>query len=119
MTHQIMKDCPFREFINIFEKRILEAKAWKENGGKVIGYLGNEVPEELIIAAGFLPLRICGDPNLIDEAKTYLEEGFDSLIRAQFSAIISGKYDVIDYLVIANSSDPLVRVYYYLRALKK
>ena len=37
------------------------AKAWKQRTGeKVVGYLCTYVPEEIIYAAGILPVRILG-----------------------------------------------------------
>jgi benzoyl-CoA reductase/2-hydroxyglutaryl-CoA dehydratase subunit BcrC/BadD/HgdB len=35
-----------------------ELKAWKNSGGKVIGYFCSSVPEEIITAAGFVPFRM-------------------------------------------------------------
>ena len=43
------------------------AREWKKNGGKVIGYLCNKVPEEIILAAGFFPLRLSNSDIAISE----------------------------------------------------
>ena len=40
--------------------RIRAALDWKKGGGKVIGLLGCDVPEEIIYASGMLPWRIIG-----------------------------------------------------------
>lgn len=107
-----------KDFREAFTNKDREALEWKEKGGKVAGYLGADVPEELLIAGGLLPVRIFGsrkeNPIL---ANQYLEQGFDPYIRAQFESIADGSYHYLDYLVISNSSDPVIRVYYYLRAM--
>lgn len=106
------------ELIRAYQDRDRPALQWKKRGGQVIGCLGSDVPEEFLIAAGFLPVRICGDPAANSEiADQYLEPGFDPLVRAQFSRIVDGSYSYLDYLIISNSSDALIRVFYYLRAL--
>ena len=47
-----------------YRRRDLAAREWKEKGGKVVGYLTHNVPEELILAADLFPLRITGDPSI-------------------------------------------------------
>jgi len=37
-----------------------EIRAWKDNGGKVVGFFCSTVPEELFTAAGLLPFRMRG-----------------------------------------------------------
>jgi benzoyl-CoA reductase/2-hydroxyglutaryl-CoA dehydratase subunit BcrC/BadD/HgdB len=108
----------FDELARTYRERDRDALAWKERGGNVIGCLGSDVPEEFLIAAGYLPVRICGDPSTSAAvADSYLEGGFDPLVRAQFARIVDGSYSYLDHLIVSNSSDALIRVFYYLRAL--
>jgi len=103
-----------------YHQREHYALEWKAQGGQVVGCLGHDVPEELLIAAGYLPVRVCGDPDEnIDIADRYIERAFDPLVRAQFGRIVNGTYSYLDHLVISNSSDVLVRVFYYLRDLRR
>ena len=83
--------------------------------------LGSDVPEELFIAAGYLPVRICGDPHADNEhsADRYIERAFDPLLRSRFRRIVDGSYSYLDRLIITSSSDALVRIYYYLRELRR
>ena len=46
-----------------YQQRDQAARAWRSNGGRVVGYLCDNVPEELIMAAGFMPYRLSGDPH--------------------------------------------------------
>ncbi|MGB9919430.1 MAG: 2-hydroxyacyl-CoA dehydratase subunit D [Moorellales bacterium] len=84
-----------------------------------MGCLGPDVPEEILYAGGFLPIRVCGDPKVGAEvADQYMERAFNPLVRSQFGRILDGTYSYLDYLVVSNSSDILVRAFYYLRCLR-
>ncbi|WP_180994186.1 2-hydroxyacyl-CoA dehydratase subunit D [Bacillus sp. Marseille-P3661] len=87
---------------------------------KIIGYLGNDIPVELLIAAGCHPIQIRGrfdkDPHT---ANQYLESGFDPRVKMQMGQIIDGSYGFLEHLIVTNSSDAIIRIYYYLRALKE
>ncbi len=106
------------------DRAALEYKAKGKVTGRdaqVVGCFGPDVPEEILIAAGVLPVQICGDPNLAnDAADRYIERAFDPHIRSQFGrVVIQGAYRYLDHLVVSTSSDALVRVFYYLRALRQ
>ena len=47
----------------LYRQRDVAARAWKAGGGKVVGYVSDSMPEELVAAAGFLPYRLSGDPE--------------------------------------------------------
>ena len=47
----------------VYANPLHAAEAWKASGGKVVGYLCDNVPDELIAAAGFFPLRVKGAPE--------------------------------------------------------
>lgn len=59
----------------IYDHRDVEAIKWRENGGKVIGELGCDVPDEMIIAAGMLPIHVYADPrnNRADQCQQYID----------------------------------------------
>src|SRR4030067_3716922 len=48
----------FDEIANFFGQREKEIQAAKENGKKVIGYFGMLAPQELILAADAIPVRV-------------------------------------------------------------
>jgi benzoyl-CoA reductase/2-hydroxyglutaryl-CoA dehydratase subunit BcrC/BadD/HgdB len=102
-----------------YRERDRAALEWRAQGGQVVGCLGSDVPEELLIAAGLLPVRVCGDPEAgLQAADLYMERAFDPRVRSRFLRIIDGSYSYLDHLVVSNSSDALVRAFYYLRALR-
>ena len=75
----------------IYDHREMEAVKWREKGGKVIGELGCDVPDELIIAAGMLPIHVYADQTKeLKETDKYLEYAFDPVVRAQFEKIVDG-----------------------------
>ncbi len=113
------KTIAFDQLVRAYCERDRAALEWKARGGQVAGCLGSDVPEEFLIAAGFLPIRVCGDPTLdADLADIYIERAFNPHIRSQFARIlVQGAYRYLEHLVISSSSDALVRVFYYLRAL--
>jgi len=104
-----------------YRERDRAALEWKAQGGQVVGCLGSDVPEEFLIAAGFLTVRVCGDPGVSAEAADrYIERAFDPLVRSQFARIVvDGAYSYLDHLIVSRSSDALVRVFYYLRDLRR
>ncbi|HUV73777.1 MAG TPA: 2-hydroxyacyl-CoA dehydratase, partial [Anaerolineae bacterium] len=107
------------ELVRAYHERERAALEWKEQGGQVVGCLGSDVPEELLVAAGVFPVRICGDPEAeLQAADRYIERAFNPRVRSQFLRIIDGSYSYLDHLIVSSSSDALVRVFYYLRALR-
>lgn len=116
-----MESAAFEKLKEIYDHREKQIKAWREAGKKVIGELGSDVPDELILAGGMMPVRVYADPDkkltLTDQ---YLEFAFEPVVRAQFEKLIDGTYkDQIDALAISNSTDVIIRIFLYLREIKR
>ena len=109
------------ELARAYRERDRAALEWKARGEHVVGCLGSDVPEELLIAAGYLPVRVCGAPGAsVEVTDRYIERAFDPFVRSQFARIVvDGAYSYLDHLIVSSSSDALVRVFYYLRALRQ
>lgn len=95
------------------------ARAWKAEGGAVVGYLCDNVPVELILAAGCLPFRLSGTP---DADLEIVSERIDALYppdltgRPAFAAsilsqILSGALDFVDYLIIPHNRHAIQAMY--------
>jgi benzoyl-CoA reductase/2-hydroxyglutaryl-CoA dehydratase subunit BcrC/BadD/HgdB len=98
-----------------YQQRDLAAKEWKERGGKVVGYFCNSVPEEMLLAAGLFPLRISGDPwGGTELADKYTEPSYQPDVRSMFNMLLSGRYDFLDFLIIPNSRDAILGLYYHM-----
>jgi benzoyl-CoA reductase subunit C len=91
-------------------------RSWKEQGGRVMGYLCSAVPEEIFTAAGFLPFRIRATGStgteLSDAHFTNLNCSF---VRHCFNVALLGEYDFLDGVVLVNSCDNLRRIYDHWR----
>ncbi len=102
----------FREINRTFPKtrEILEAKA---RGQKIIGWLCTYVPEEVILAAGALPLRITGyshEDELVD-GTAYLYINNCSFSRSCLQLGVKGEYDFLDGVVGGSTCDGARRLF--------
>lgn len=103
-----------------YQQRDLAALEWKGTGGKVAGYFCNDVPEEMISAAGLFPLRISGDPRGGTEvADSYAEPFYQPDVRSMFNMLLTGQYDFLDFLIIPHARDAVVALYDYLHRIKQ
>ncbi|MGH8217949.1 MAG: 2-hydroxyacyl-CoA dehydratase [Steroidobacteraceae bacterium] len=96
------------------------ARAHAQAGERLIGYLGVDVPVELVRAAGAravrLPARMEADtPN----ANRYLESSFAPALRSITEQWLSGAYDFLDAVILSRSEDGTQRLYYYLCELQR
>lgn len=97
----------------------LYAKEYKEKGGKVVGYECNCVPEEFIIAAGFLPLRVnskVGNDIALVAQKIGPGEQYAHSMAAR---IVAGDYAFVDYLVIPHSRNTVHKSYTAIKKILK
>ena len=80
------------------------AKAWKERtGGKVMGYFCTYVPEEILYAAGILPVRILGSHEPQDLTEPHIFGMFCPFCRDCLAQGLKGRYDYLDGVMIAQS----------------
>jgi benzoyl-CoA reductase subunit C len=113
-----------------YTERDQAARAWKAGGGKVVGYFEDNVPEELILAAGFLPYRLSGKPDVPPErlkqyvfpmwkkhslAERQVKLGF---INSMLDLIFRGDFDFVDYLVIPYSRKAILAIWQQLHDAK-
>ncbi len=80
------------------------AKQWKERtGGKVLGYFCTYVPEEIVYAAGVLPVRILGSHEPQDVTEPHIFGMFCPFCRDCLAQGLKGRYDYLDGIAIAQS----------------
>ena len=111
----------FRALKHAYDHRAETAEAFRAAGGTVIGELGCDVPDEFLIGAGMLPVRIWADTGKATAlTDRYLEYSFDPVVRAQFEQLVDGTCaGMMDAAVISNSTDVLIRAYLYLREIRR
>jgi hypothetical protein len=100
------------------------ARAHARRGGRVIGYVGSEIPVELIIAAGAFALRLPSHSNGgavggIGAADLYLESSFMPEVRAICEQFLQGAFDCVHSIILPRSNDSAQRLYYYLSELRR
>jgi benzoyl-CoA reductase/2-hydroxyglutaryl-CoA dehydratase subunit BcrC/BadD/HgdB len=92
----------------MYTSRIDEVIAEKEKGKKVIGSFCNFVPDELILAAGAIPIRHCaGFQDTILPAEEILPRNFCPLIKSALGIFITGDpfYNQSDVVVVPTTCD--------------
>lgn len=92
------------KFANWWTKRHEYAKEWKaKTGGKVIGYFCTYVPEEILIGAGVLPVRILGSHEPQDVTEPHIFGMFCPFCRDCLAQGLKGRFDYLDGIMIAQS----------------
>ncbi|RJP21385.1 MAG: 2-hydroxyacyl-CoA dehydratase [Candidatus Abyssobacteria bacterium SURF_5] len=83
-------------------------KNWKERtGGRVFGYFCSYFPEELLHAAGVLPMRILGDKENVALADSHIQAFICSLVRTSLDAALKKKLEFLDGVVFPHSCDSI------------
>ncbi|HEU4652939.1 MAG TPA: 2-hydroxyacyl-CoA dehydratase family protein, partial [Steroidobacteraceae bacterium] len=85
-----------------------------------VGYVGHDVPIELILAANALPAGLhgrVGEPTPI--ADQYLEPTFSPASRSIAEQWLNGELDSFDAVVFSRSDDSAQRLYYYVCELQR
>ena len=114
-----LKNQHFARLYDVYLHRDDAALAYKKAGGKVLAKLGSDVPDELVLAAGMMPVQVYADPDKeLVYTNKILEFAFDPVVRKQFEKMIDGTYrEVADFLAVSNSTDEFIRVFLYLREM--
>jgi len=93
---------------------------WKNEGKQVVCTTGYDVPEEILLAAGLMPFRVTGYyGGQRKSAEKYLEYSFGAVWKGLWDSVTEDYAGLMDYLVFSSSSDMLLKLYYYLRALQR
>jgi len=77
----------------------------------LIGTLSNYIPEEIIVAAGFHPVRLIGRFNGLGSSAGSLPTPICAFARDGFAAACAGEFDLLTEVIFPNSCDSL-RVLY-------
>ncbi|MGD2109775.1 MAG: benzoyl-CoA reductase, bzd-type, subunit N [Phycisphaerae bacterium] len=94
----------FQTFRNWRVNRAEYAKAWKDRtGGKIVGYFCTYAPEELMHAAGVLPVRIMGSHETQDVTEPHIFAMFCPFCRDCLAQGLKGRFDYLDGIMIAQS----------------
>lgn len=79
---------------------------WKEeHNGKIIGCFPIYCPEEILHAAGMLPVGLWGEERSIIEANTLLETFACTIVRSNLEMALTGHLDFLDGVVFPSTCD--------------
>ena len=83
------------------------AREWAADGGKVVAYMCDNFPQELVAAAGMLPFRLRGDPSApTPNVARYVEPDRSAMVTvpafvdAMLEPLVAGEYEFVDYVVV-------------------
>ena len=92
------------KFKEWYVNRHAYAKQWKERtGGKVIGTFCTYVPEEILVAAKMLPVRVIGSHEPQDVTEPHIFGMFCPFCRDALAQGLKGRFQYLDGVVLAHS----------------
>lgn len=78
-----------------------------ETGKPAVGCFPLFVPEELVYAAGFLPVGLWGGTGTFQRSNRYIQSFACSILRADLELGLAGKYDLLRAVLIPTQCDTL------------
>lgn len=79
----------------------------RETGKPAVGCFPLFVPEELVYAAGFLPVGLWGGVSAFQKSNQYIQSFACSIMRANLELGMSGAYDMLKAVLIPSQCDTL------------
>lgn len=99
---------PFRRFV---QDRYQVLQEQRGKGKRIMGWVCTYVPEEIIHAAGFLPIRVMGGKGKTPVADAYLYSNICSFARSCLEEGFTNKYDFLEGFVTVTACDHIRRLY--------
>ena len=87
------------------------AQQWKQEGKQVIGWVCTYAPEELISAAGMLPVRIMGSPEPHTIGDSYLQANMCPFVRSCLAQGLKGSYAFLDGILASHTCDTMCKLF--------
>ena len=101
-------DTKIQELIDISRSPKAQLKKYKEQGKKVIGVLPYYAPEELVHAAGMVPMGIWGtNTKTITRAKEYCATFYCTIAQLALEMLLDGTMDDLDGIITPSICDTL------------
>lgn len=99
-------------FHRLYLNKDKEVAKWKQDmKGKILGCISPYAPEEIIHAAGMLPIEITGDVDNITLAGVYMPDYACSFTRGFLEKILRGDYNYLDGVVLTAFCDSILGLY--------
>ena len=99
-----MSDLLFDQFKTWYEKRHDYARTWKQRtGGQVVATMCTYTPEELLIAAGMLPVRVLGAHEPQNVSEPHIFGMFCPFCRDSLAQGLLGRFDYCEGVTLTQS----------------
>lgn len=112
----------FDEFVEARKQGFLAAKEFKENGGRLAGFLCSYTPIEVLMAGGISTVGLCGTSNeTVPDAEKVLPKNLCPLIKSTYGFAYSEKcpYTYFSDIIIGETTcDGKKKMYELLSELK-
>jgi benzoyl-CoA reductase/2-hydroxyglutaryl-CoA dehydratase subunit BcrC/BadD/HgdB len=109
-------------FHGLRERNVVEVKKAKENGSKFVGMYCTYAPKELIVAAGAIPLMLCGTKQEpIPAAEQHLPRNLCPLIKSSYGFAITDTcpyFHFSDVVVAETTCDGKKKMYELMQEIK-
>ncbi|WP_420138906.1 2-hydroxyacyl-CoA dehydratase [Sphingomonas sp.] len=87
---------------------------------RAIGYVGLDVPEDLLAASGRFALHLPWDADRpTRRADMWLEAGFAPWARSILEQWAAGDFDFLEHVIFSRGEDSAQRLYYYVTELQR
>lgn len=94
----------FSQFKTWYEDRHDYARDWQSRtGGKVMGCFCSYAPEEILVAANWLPARVLGSHEPQDVAEKHIFGMYCPFCRDVLAQGLKGRYDYLDGILLTQS----------------
>ena len=112
----------FEEFADARKAGFLRVKGLKEQGKRVAGIFCTFTPKEILEAAGFVSVSLCGmSPETIPDAEAHLPKNLCPLIKSSYGFAVSDKcpYTYFSDLIVGETTcDGKKKMYELLNRIK-
>jgi len=95
----------------MFDRRYQLLRERKQSGQRIVGWTCTYVPEEILHAAGLLPIRIMGRAEETPMADAYMYSNICSFVRNCLEEAFRKNYDFLDGYIGINACDHMRRIY--------
>ncbi len=110
------------KFLNIRGENVIRLKEMKEQGGKVVGYYCTFFPQELALAAGAVPVGLCGTKEEpIAAAEETLPRNLCALIKSSYGFAATDKcpfFNFSDLIVGETTCDGKKKMFEFMGQFK-
>jgi benzoyl-CoA reductase subunit C len=96
-----------KEIETVASLEYTEMASYFPKGQKTIGFFCPYIPEELLHAAGFFPLRLMGMSIKMSHVKAHLPSNCCHLVKSSLESLLQGELDFLQGTIFSHSCDSM------------